>query len=154
VTRFERVGFGVVGGLFAVFGLLQLLEHRRERQAQSEPMRRGFLAPTNDGSATAAPAAPVNLARAVVRQSDYGDGWPFSVPDGVLSCIADADRRAVLFEADGVRYALNGTAQGKKTMARLGLVDVRSIWRDDPSIPGAKVSLGALLERAERLSCD
>lgn len=152
MTRFERVGFGVVGGLFAVYGMLHLLEYRRERQAQSEPMNRGFLAP--DSSAAAAHTAPVSLARAVVRQADYGEAWPFTVTDGVLSCIADAGRVAVLFESGGVRYALNGTAQGKTTMAKLGLSDIRAIWRDDPSSPGAKVGMGPMLDRAAKLACD
>ncbi|HTH58257.1 MAG TPA: DUF2511 domain-containing protein [Cyclobacteriaceae bacterium] len=42
-----------------------------------------------------------------ISKSDYGSSWPFSVEDGVLQC----DRGAILFVANGKRYAVNGMAK-------------------------------------------
>lgn len=42
-----------------------------------------------------------------ISKTDYGADWPFSIDGGVLKC----DRSAVLFLANGKRYAVNGTAK-------------------------------------------
>lgn len=96
---------------------------------------------------------PTKLARAVVRQDDFGAAWPFTVPDGVLTCVGHGKRHAIIFEAGGIRYGVNGTAQGAGTAAKLNLQNVRQIWRDDPEIPGAKVNMGPILERGRALGC-
>jgi Protein of unknown function (DUF2511) len=90
---------------------------------------------------------PPRVARAVVRQADFGYAWPFTVPEGVLSCVSDAGRQAVIFEAGGVRYGVNGTARGAKVSERLRLADLRDVWRDDPAIPGAKVTTWEVIQR-------
>ena len=57
-----------------------------------------------------------------VSQVDYGEDWPFSVKEGVLSC--DPSRRGggrldVVFTTGGVSYALNGTARGSGDYAEI-----------------------------------
>ena len=42
-----------------------------------------------------------------IYKTDYGADWPFSVEGGVLKC----DRSAILFLANGKKYAVNGTAK-------------------------------------------
>ncbi|MYB40834.1 MAG: DUF2511 domain-containing protein [Chloroflexi bacterium] len=66
---------------------------------------------------------------------------PFRLP----ACAADRD--AVWANIDGERYALNGTAQTHKDFPPLP----RNLWRDDPEIPGAKVSLYPLIRAGLRL---
>lgn len=72
-----------------------------------------------------------------ISESDYGDQWPLTVPSGTLQCEADA----VTFTAGGVTYAVNGMA----TTRDFG-VDIDPIWRPNPDIPGAKVSIGPLID--------
>lgn len=57
--------------------------------------------------------------------------WPFTVQSGELRCV----NNAVTFTGDGVRYALNGTAQDQ------GFPPVDAIWAADPSGVGLSVSL-------------
>jgi hypothetical protein len=136
VTRRDRIGLLVLGGLVACLLSMKRFLGSRSQQATGDE-----------------PPAPVSVARAAVRQSEFGDAWPFTVPDGVLSCVSDGKRTAVVFEAGGQRYAVNGTARGHDTAARLKLADLAAIWRDDPAIPGAKVNVGPILERAAVLPC-
>jgi hypothetical protein len=135
VTRRDGIGLLVLGGLVACLLSMKRFLGSRSQAAGDEP------------------PAPVSVARAVVRQGDFGEAWPFTVPEGVLSCVGEGKRTAVVFEAGGQRYAVNGTARGRDTAARLKLADLAAIWRDDPAIPGAKVNMGPILERAAELSC-
>lgn len=57
--------------------------------------------------------------QARIAQREFGKDWPFSVSDGILSC----DGNAVTFRANGVIYAVNGTA----TMWKRG-IDIDKIW--------------------------
>lgn len=89
---------------------------------------------------TAAPAptvAPTD--RRTVRKEDYGDAWPFTVESGVVRCVAP--RNEVVFSSGGTAYAVNGTAKANDLYA-----DIGSIWKDDPTIAGAKVSIGPILD--------
>lgn len=46
-----------------------------------------------------------------VSRTMFGDAWPLTVEDGMLSCV-EGDK--VLFETNGTFYAVNGTAKGAK----------------------------------------
>jgi hypothetical protein len=73
-----------------------------------------------------------------VTAAEYGDEWPLTVDSGVLQCQGNA---ASIRTPRGV-YALNGFALQE------GLPRLDPIWRDDPSVPGVKVSIGDLLDMA------
>ncbi len=80
-----------------------------------------------------------------VSKAEYGDRWPLTVSEGRLRCESTA---WVLFEADGVTYAVNGTARGHAK--RKGWSDANDIWRDSPSGYG-KVVMTRLIERGLQL---
>lgn len=94
-------------------------------------------------TSTAIPASPTPAVqsattppvreRGVMVREDLGDKWPLTVDAIRLRCV---NGREVVFDAGGTTYALNGTAKGTKQYA-----DLAPIWRDDPKIPGLKVSL-------------
>lgn len=88
-------------------------------------------------TAPAPTAAPTD--RRMVHKEDYGDAWPFTVDQGVVRCVAP--RNEVVFSSGGKAYAVNGTAKANDLYA-----DIGSIWKDDPMIAGAKVSIGPILE--------
>ena len=72
-----------------------------------------------------------------ITSQEYGEDWPFTVSKGTLECKDDA----VIFHANGSKYAVNGTAQ------RLGALRINPIWKDNPAIPGTKISVGPLISR-------
>lgn len=51
----------------------------------------------------------------------------------------------VTIETAGQTYAVNGTALGR------GYTDIEAIWLDNDQIPGAKVSIGALIDAGRAL---
>lgn len=94
--------------------------------------------PTEKPTAAPAPtAAPTD--RRTVRKADYGDAWPFTVESGIVRCVAP--RNEVVFSSGGKAYAVNGTAKANDLYA-----DIGSIWKDDPTIAGAKISIGPILD--------
>lgn len=54
---------------------------------------------------------------------DFGDRWPFSVDSGTLSCVS---YKAVVFETNGIKYAVNGMAGNKKIYSK-----IEAIWKID-----------------------
>ena len=79
-----------------------------------------------------------------VTREEYGDDWPFTVDSGRLECWRGP---SAVFVTGGNVYQLNGMA------SQMGHASIDPIWRDSPSIPGTKVSLGPMIQRALKL-CD
>jgi Protein of unknown function (DUF2511) len=73
-----------------------------------------------------------------VSRADLGARWPLTVPEGILRCQGEG---AVIFEAEGVVYALNATAGYFK----LGRSELGPIWGSDAD--GSLKDLGPLIER-------
>jgi len=71
----------------------------------------------------------------------YGENWPFTVISGVLEC---RNYKEVIFKTGGIVYAINGQARGK-------YADPKSIWRDDPKIPGVKIPMNTIIQRGLKL---
>lgn len=88
------------------------------------------------------PDAPTSV---TVTQAEFGEQWPLTIPQGQLRCESVA---WVLLEADGVTYAVNGTARGHAK--RAGWADANDIWRDSPSGYG-KVLMTPLIDRGLQL---
>lgn len=107
-------------------------------------MRKRILGLVLAGLFPAAYAAGPQL----ISAEDYVDAWPFSVEEMHLSCYPG--NAVVVADAEtGVMYPLNGVASGKASA--LGLEPLANIWRDDPANPGAKVSIGPLIEQGLQL---
>lgn len=109
-------------------------------------------------AASAVPAAPVVTDRLlrrsqVVTRDEFAAAWPLTVERGTLRCMYPVPTHprlhAHLVVVDGVFYALNGTAQSHA--ARMGWRPVDAIWRDSPTIPGTKVPITPLAQRAAQL---
>lgn len=99
--------------------------------------------------ALAAIVAPAQSRQAKVSKEQFGPSWPLIVDNGTLECRRVTGRdeaRAVIFTHSTGTYALNGTA--RTLAARNGWFPVDSIWKNNPAIPGTKLSLGALIEPA------
>lgn len=63
-------------------------------------------------------------AKGLIKRSDYGEQWPFTVESGYLECQQGS---IVTFTADGIEYGVNGTALSR------GYKDIVAIWAEDPS---------------------
>lgn len=47
-----------------------------------------------------------------VTRAEFGDAWPFTVPEGALRCQTDRQRKYVTLDTgDGIWYGLNGSAK-------------------------------------------
>jgi len=77
-----------------------------------------------------------------ISRDEYGENWPFTVDRGRLECWRGP---AAVFVADGTVYQLNGVAK------QMGHAPIDPIWRDNPAIPGTKISLGPVIQRALKL---
>lgn len=95
-----------------------------------------------------APAALAQVQREMIEPKDLGKPWPFTMRSGTLEC---HNRGAIVFVANGKTYTINGTADAYARARNLPWVDVRPIWRDDPSIPGIKIDMGPVIERGQKL---
>ena len=76
-----------------------------------------------------------------IHRSDYGNDWPFTVFSGTLHC----DGYAVWSEANGNKYALNGTAQTHLE----GALPLERMWRSRSN--GAKVNIRPMIREGLRL---
>lgn len=81
-----------------------------------------------------------------ISRADLGAEWPLTVESGTLGCDGQDGVGSATFTTGGEKYALNGTAKGRKDG-----VAIDPIWAADPSIPGAKKNIGVLIDRALQL---
>jgi len=87
-----------------------------------------------------------------IRKSTFGDAWPFTVDKGVLACIPHGQQTLeIIFHANGITYAVNGTARSRRDNGLPVYADLAGIWADDPAIPGAKKKIGPLIDLAKSL---
>lgn len=68
--------------------------------------------------------------------------WPFTVASGTLRCRRGA---LVTFEAGGVEYALNGSAEAA------GYPSVLPVWGMDPQVAGLRQNIRPALEAGQAL---
>lgn len=54
-----------------------------------------------------------------IKEADYGEKWPFTVSEGVLSC----SKNEVVFRFEGIAYAVNGSAK------TAGYQPIEPIWK-------------------------
>jgi hypothetical protein len=82
------------------------------------PALSGCLAGPPDGPGSEQPTK----ARGYISRADFGQQWPLTVADGVLSC----QNGAVTFASGGVVYGVNGTAKSR------GFRGIDPIWQLAP----------------------
>lgn len=78
-----------------------------------------------------------------VSRTTLGDQWPLRVEEGVLHCDGADGFGAVTITADGVTFALNGTARGRKQWP-----DVDPIWASSDI---DKKDIGVLIDEGLKL---
>ena len=77
----------------------------------------------------------------LVTKAELGDKWPFTVDSGYVDC---PDGLSAIFRTGNVEYGLNGMATSR------GFAEPDPIWKDDPTIPGAKISIGSMIDLARQ----
>lgn len=80
----------------------------------------------------------------VVRRSEIGDAWPLTVEEVQVECLPGS---VLLVHANGKRYALNGTAMGMAD--ERGYADIEDIWAPNPDLPGTRINIRPIFDRAE-----
>ena len=68
--------------------------------------------------------------RRYISQGDYGEAWPLTVSEAILSC----ERSMVWVETDEQAYPINGmaTSRLRKERPDLSVRDLEEIWRISP----------------------
>ena len=69
-----------------------------------------------------------------VSERSFGNNWPLTISEGVISCEPIYEYKIVTFTANGKTYAVNGLARGNRAKKR-GWLDVEKIWK-----PGQNIS--------------
>ena len=75
--------------------------------------------------------------------------WPFAFPRGVVRC---EHSHALVIEAEGRKYALNGVAQNWSD--QYGYRDLTPMRLPNPEIPGTFLPYGSLVLDSYRALCD
>jgi Protein of unknown function (DUF2511) len=126
----------------------------QKRGDEPPPLSSSNATPTLPSISSSAPNAPSstradqppNRPAGYVSDATWTDGpWPFTVPEGTLLCApygVGGRSQSVTFIANGVVYAINGTAKGTHQFAPL-----EQIWKDNPQMAGTKVNIGPMLDR-------
>jgi hypothetical protein len=93
-----------------------------------------------------APSSPVNARR--VNAEELGSAWPFTVDEGLVSCIRDG--RVITFSTDDAIYAVNAAAQfGRHQKGK----NILPIMRSNPKNPNDVMPLNPIEQIGESL-CD
>ena len=94
-------------------------------------------------------------ATADISAQDLGTAWPLMIASGTLACRSDfsAPMTQLLTITDqaGNTYPLNGAASSRARQR--GWFALESIWKANPAIPGTKIPITPLIQRAQAL-CD
>jgi len=77
-----------------------------------------------------------------VSQKDFEDKWPLTVSSGHVECKRGS---LAVFHHGSETYGLNGSAISH------GYQRIDSIWKDNPNIKGTKISIGILIDEANKL---
>lgn len=86
-------------------------------------------------------------AQIIITEAEYGEAWPFTVPEGQLRC-EGGGLQAVVFRANGIDYAVNGVAMAKYAA-------IEPIWRlneklTSPDFP-IRINIGPIIDRGLKL---
>jgi len=90
-----------------------------------------------------------------VTETEYGDKWPFTVPEGIIYYEPvpypnPKVKLAILtFKVGDKIYALNGLASSR--IKQRGYLKIDEIWKPDPEIPGTKISVSPIIDRGLKL---
>ncbi|MCU1716804.1 YebY family protein [Pseudomonas sp. 5P_3.1_Bac2] len=87
----------------------------------------------------------------MINAQEYGEAWPFTVAEVQLQCHPGM----VLLVKDlesGDSYPINGAASASAD--KLKLKPLENIWRSDPQVEDAKISLNPVIQRGISLCVD
>lgn len=80
----------------------------------------------------------------IIDQETFGAEWPFTQPEMHLACL-QGSAVVVMDVNTGAMYPVNGIASGKANS--MAMEPLESVWLDSTEFPGAKVSVGPVIER-------
>ncbi len=72
---------------------------------------------------------PQKAQSVTISKAQFGKKWPLTVDEGNVKCLPIGNG-AVVFEAEGKTYAVNGTAKGFAN--KHGFYPIEEIWLTDP----------------------
>lgn len=124
------LGGGAIVGVLLIAGVLAVLYSIGKEVSSSEQ------------KPSSVPSAPSATSPNTLSRRQFGDSWPLRVEEGVVAC----DGMAVTFTANGVTYAVNGTAKSRKKYR-----PIEEIWIDSPKGRGLKKDISPILDNGLKL---
>ena len=85
-----------------------------------------------------------------VSVSEFGEKWPFTVSDGYVYSLNSGFIK--IFEHNGNKYALTSFAKSYGEKHNKRYKNFELIWKDNPRVPGTKISIGSMIKLAEQNS--
>jgi hypothetical protein len=149
--------YWIAGIAFAVVGGWVLYAPYYGKRTGQDMFGKGPPSVVMDHPPAATPPSTPSSAPAVeqtglIRGAELGDSWPFTVSEGVVSCVGRGGIGFAIFTApDGTRYALNGLAKAPDIMTRYNLHQIDAIWRRNPEVPELRINIGPAIDRALEL---
>lgn len=131
-----------VGALFAflvVFGLVAYVFDPEITQSQTQEEGEGDSVQRENNELEQQSESPPGV---MITKEEYGDDWPFTSDEGRIECRRGG---ALVFVVRDFEYQLNGLAE------QMGYTKINSIWRWHPDMPGVRVSLTPIIQRAKTL---
>ncbi|MCY4086137.1 MAG: DUF2511 domain-containing protein [Actinomycetia bacterium] len=93
----------------------------------------------------------LQLESETVIADEFGQEWPLTVPSAELYCEGLGDRLSIIWVRSGdTYYPLTGFTWTYLAEHRswMKLRDLEEIWRENPDLPGLRISIGPLRDRA------
>jgi len=101
-------------------------------------------------SSRAKETSTVSNGEQFISEQEFGNKWPFTIPSGTLSCLSNNingyEKQFVAISYNGKTWAVNGSARGRDSYRPL-----EEIWKDNPDTPGAKFSMGEVIQKGLKL---
>lgn len=81
-----------------------------------------------------------------ITESEYGEEWPLTAKEGTLNCTSLGTLGIITFTANGITYAVNGTAKARARQS--GWREINEIWKDNPNPQyGPKINIAPLVQK-------
>lgn len=118
--------------------------------SQQEAPKQSREASSSNSAQPSAQSARTQTSPASVKvtKAEYGEEWPFTVDEGVLTCENIKGAKTVTLTANGITYIVNSLPKGIETRGNKKFVRILgTIWAKNPKGPAPYKAIGAIIDR-------
>lgn len=119
------------------------VESQENNPISKSELENSETTPKTDQAASGDTESGTQANSRAINKFNFPGEWMLTVDSGELLCITH--KMVVFITPDGTEYGVNGTAKG------FGYPDIKPIWKNHPTIEGAKIDIGSLIEEGLKL---